>query len=239
MNVKTYYDRYWSPDGFNPTASTDADSALLLSENIASGDDLLDVGCGDGGRVGRWAVLNDVRYVGVDVSQQAVERAVAAGFDARLVDDASHLPFDEASFDVVTCIEVLEHLFEPHRAAAEALRVLRPGGHYLVSVPNVAYWRRRVELGFFARWNPFGDDRSTREPWRDPHIRFFTPRTLARMLELQGFKVLTVRGIGGAFLSEFPLVRRVVRRTSRPYRFLQRRWPTLFATRLHVVAVRE
>ena len=57
------------------------------------------------------------------------------------------MPFGDGELDVVVCNEVLEHLLEPQRAAAEALRVLRPGGVFLVSVPNVAYWHGADRIG--------------------------------------------------------------------------------------------
>jgi len=54
--------------------------------------------------------------------------------------DATSLPFPDASFDVVTMFDVLEHVPRDEAAAAEALRVLRPGGFLLVSSPNER-WR--------------------------------------------------------------------------------------------------
>jgi SAM-dependent methyltransferase len=53
--------------------------------------------------------------------------------------DAHALPFSDGSFDVVTLFDVLEHIGDDRRAAQEALRVLRPGGHVLVSTPE-ANW---------------------------------------------------------------------------------------------------
>jgi SAM-dependent methyltransferase len=57
-----------------------------------------------------------------------------------LCGDATALPFTEASFDVVTMFDLLEHVLDHQRAIAEALRVLRPGGYLLVSTPN-EHWR--------------------------------------------------------------------------------------------------
>lgn len=239
MTTKQYYDRYWSSDGYRPSGALDSTLERLFRRNVAAGARCLDVGCGDGGRSGPWLRANAAAYVGVDVSDTAVEAARNAGFEAHVVEDAAMLPFEDGAFDVVVCIEVLEHLFEPHRAAGEALRVLAPRGVYLVSVPNVAYWRRRLELGLLARWNPFGDDLSAREPWRDPHIRFFTPKTLRRMLQVAGFSVSAVDGVGGYFLPDLPGVRRLVRqKSSWPYRVLEQSSPTLFGSHLHAVAVK-
>ena len=63
------------------------------------------------------------------------------------------------------------------RPPLEAARVLRSGGVLIASVPNVAFWRRRLDL-VCGRWNPEGDDLSVAEPWRDPHLRFLTTAAL-------------------------------------------------------------
>jgi 2-polyprenyl-6-hydroxyphenyl methylase / 3-demethylubiquinone-9 3-methyltransferase len=232
-----YYERYWSEGGYRPVGSLHPVLQHLFEAHISPAARCLDLGCGDGGTAGIWLSEHAAGYVGVDISQPAVDDARARGLDARRIDDASALPFEHGEFDAVVCIEVLEHLLEPQQAASEALRVLRPGGAFLVSVPNVAYWRRRLELGLLARWNPFGDDLSTREPWRDPHIRFFTPKLLRRMLEQAGFAEAETRGVGGSFLAELPAVRRFVGTGgSAPYRALERAAPTLFATRIQAVA---
>jgi hypothetical protein len=134
-------------------------------------------------------------------------------------------------------VEVLEPRRAPHLAIREALRVLTPSGIFLATVPNIAYWRSRVDL-VFGRWNPFGDDLSVEQPWRDPHIRFFTAKVLRRMLVGSGFDEVMVGGHDGAFLGDLPIVRR---RPSRPppgvaYRALARRHPSLFCLRLHAAA---
>ena len=130
---------------------------------------------------GVWLTRNGRKYTGVDVSEEGVSLAQSIGLDARAIEDAASLPFDSATFDVVLCIEVLEHLFTPHLAAKECARVLRPGGILLATTPNVAYWRRRLDMVLFGRWHPDGDHLSVEQPWRDPHIRFFNPGALRQM----------------------------------------------------------
>src|SRR5581483_8007533 len=106
----------------------------------------------------------------------------------------TELPFADDSFDFAVSIEVLEHLFEPQKAIAEIHRVLRPGGKLIVTVPNVSHWRNRVDLGVFGRWNPRGDHLSASQPWRDAHIRFFTVRTLGKLVEGCAFEIVARGG---------------------------------------------
>jgi SAM-dependent methyltransferase len=181
QNVKNYYEQYWLDigeysRGLGPRTLHALESQIRLTSHV------LEVGCGPGRTVGRWSVGRCAEYIGVDVSNHAVKGARELGLDARVIEDASSLPFDDSTFDVVVCLEVLEHLFQPHLAAREMLRVLRPSGVLIATVPNLIHWRHR--LLFFVRggWDPSGDSLSLQEPWRDPHIRFFAERNFGHAL---------------------------------------------------------
>jgi SAM-dependent methyltransferase len=237
VNTHVYYDRYWTPAGFNPTGRGPfPELEAFLLRNAHPGDDWLDVGCGDGRTSGVWLRDRGCRYVGADISPSAVEQARSQSLDARLVSDAADLPFEDESFDGVLAVELLEHLFDPLEAVREFGRVLRPGGMLFVSLPNVAYWRRRAELLLIGRFDPLGDDLSFHEPWRDPHIRFFTPATLGTMLAAGGFTA-SVHGYAGALLADVPKVgRRLNGRSSALYQALERRLPSLLGRRIYAVA---
>jgi hypothetical protein len=109
----------------------------------------------------------------------------------------------------------------------EMARVLRPGGLLIVTVPNVAYWRRRLELLLLGRWNPLGDNRAVLEPWRDPHIRFFNRGSMRRMIASADLPPIVVGGHGSAMLIRLPEVAIAA---------LARVFPSLFGERLHAVA---
>jgi methionine biosynthesis protein MetW len=236
MSVATYYTDYWSSHGFQPLGSTPAPLARLFRRHLPPGCSCLDVGCGDGGTSGIWLGEHGYDYTGVDVSPTAIELARGRGLTARVIDDAAALPFPDADFETVVCIEVLEHLFDPQAAVREMLRVLKPGGILLVTTPNIAYWRRRLDL-LCGRWNPYGDELAVEQPWRDPHIRFFTTRSLAGMLRQSGCEQVAVGGHAGAGLQHLPAIgHHLSRGAGWTYRQIERVCPALFSLRLHAVA---
>jgi 2-polyprenyl-6-hydroxyphenyl methylase/3-demethylubiquinone-9 3-methyltransferase len=99
---------------------------------------LLDVGCG-GGFLSNPLAAAGLAVTGLDMAHDSLE--VAARFDpsgrAKYIQgDAYHLPFAESSFQVVTQMDVLEHLENPERAVKEAARVLKPGGLFFFHTLN-------------------------------------------------------------------------------------------------------
>ncbi len=122
---------------------------------------------------------------------------------------------------------VLQHLFEAHVSPSARCLDLGCGDGRTAGL-----WLSGHAAAYV------GDDLSTREPWRDPHICFFTPKTLLRMLEQQGgFVGVETRGVTGSFLAELPGVRRFVgNEASALDRALARAVPTLFGGRIHAVA---
>jgi SAM-dependent methyltransferase len=233
-SVSDYYDRYHQQDVrcFDLVHFRDPLVYAILDAAIAPGARCLDIGCGDGHAVGPWARRRGLEYVGVDIAPSAVEQARAQGHDARLIEDSASLPFDGGTFDAVTCLEVAEHLFDPMATLVEAVRVLRPGGVLCVSTPNVAYWRRRADLALLGRWNPFGYSLAVDQPWGDPHIRFFNPGSLSRLMARAGTEDVRVAGTGGGLLLDVPWLGGRLRarghHASPAYRALQTAAPSLF-----------
>jgi SAM-dependent methyltransferase len=162
--------------------------------------------------------------------------ATSLGLNAHVIEDAGKLPFADGTMDAIVCLEVLEHLLAPETAVLEAARVLRAGGVFILTVPNVTYWRRRLDL-MLGRWNPYGDDKSVAQPWRDPHIRFFNPSAAARLLTYCGLECQVVSGHDGALIADLPVLRRkATTRTGKWSARCQRVLPSVFAARIHIVA---
>lgn len=114
---------------------------------LCPGKKILDIGSGPGRHTGAAARINGVTAIGADISwtdlhearnrlrfQEAVGEC--RGRWGLLAADMLSLPFADAIFDVVICAEVMEHVADHERAAAEIIRVLKPGGNLAVSVPR-------------------------------------------------------------------------------------------------------
>ena len=107
---------------------------------FATGRRVLDVGCGVG--YGTSLLSSHAEYaVGFDVAREAAEHAAKTFTDADfLCAEASHFPLPDASVDLVTAFEVIEHLDDWGALIRESARVLSPDGVFLVSTPNTHYY---------------------------------------------------------------------------------------------------
>jgi SAM-dependent methyltransferase len=154
--------------------------------------DALDLGCGDGRLT---ALLRARSVVGADVSTLALERARGRLGDhtglVQLEPDA-RLPFDDSVFDLVLCGETIEHVRDVQLLLSEARRVLRPGGRLAISTPAYSRWSaaRLFVRGWESEFDPLS-----------PHLRFFTARSLARLLDALGFDVTSLGDRGGTLLA--------------------------------------
>ncbi len=241
--IKAYYDDYWLAESWPaevPRGRFPIEIKALFEHYIGPETTVLDAGCGDGANYGSWLASRAGAYTGIDVSEQAVKAVLARGLTAKTVVDLSSTDFSDAQFDRCVSIEVLEHLVFPDQAAREIFRVLKPGGLLIATVPNIVYWRHRLDYALLGRWHPGGHPSGALYPWRDPHVRFFTRRTLMRMLTEVGFDIIEVRGIDGCLFGDLPFVARRFGTDllSRPFRFLQDIFPSLFGANLAVVAMR-
>ncbi|MEU4259831.1 methyltransferase domain-containing protein [Streptomyces fradiae] len=161
---------------------------------------VLDVGCGDGSAGAIAAgVLDGHRVVGVDWSQDALRRASRRmGRVVRGELTGGGLPFASGCADAVLFGEVVEHLVDPDGALDELRRVLRRGGHLMLSTPNLAAWYNRALL--LAGVQPVFSEVSLRRIHGRPgtevvgHLRLYTARALREFVAASGFEVVRVAG---------------------------------------------
>ena len=114
---------------------------------------VMDLGCGAGDSVDVFrSVEPAVRWVGVDI-EESPEVAARTRTDAEFVTfDGRRLPFEDASFDLVYCKQVLEHVDHPRDLVREAARVLKPGGEFAGSTSQLEAFHSRSTLN----WTPYG-----------------------------------------------------------------------------------
>ena len=164
---------------------------------FATGDLLLDLGCGDG----RWLDEVAPRYrnaVGIDIAVERFSRRSSPPHSWRFVqaDLNETIPVATATVDAVHANQVMEHIANPLRFAAEIYRVLRPGGLVVATTPNVRYVRHTFEL-LFAGTGPMTSGRRSRtaDNWDDGHIHFFTAADLRWIMTETGFREVRTRAL--------------------------------------------
>ncbi len=228
MVSRDYWEGLWQgvPEGLDPpdlglrrafllagvraagVPSDPADARSAGPRRVACPPRVLDVGCGEG-QLTAELVRAGMTVVGVDVAVEPLRRARARhpGLDVRIVPPEGHWPLADASFDVVWAGETIEHVVDTAGWLSEVRRVLRSGGTLLLSTPEhgrlallgLALWRG----AFDAHFDPRAD-----------HLRFYSSRTLSRLLEDFGFKDIEVRRAGG-----FPGARRLLLASAQRSRF--------------------
>jgi SAM-dependent methyltransferase len=140
----------------------------------------LDFGCGGGGLVRFCRTSKGADIVGFEqgwIAAQAKARGIPI-LESQALDSL------EQSFDIVTAIEVLEHVPDPLVALRQIRRVLRPGGIFFLTTGNAQPWRNRL-----LEWS------YTSVP--EVHVSFYEPATLRIALEKTGFRAQTGRYLPG------------------------------------------
>jgi glycosyltransferase involved in cell wall biosynthesis/ubiquinone/menaquinone biosynthesis C-methylase UbiE len=180
---------------------------------------VLDLGCSGGLLAERLSAMGN-EVTGVDKMEVSGVADRMASFVAADLNDGIPAEVGDG-FDVVLAADVLEHLVNPATLMSQVRDVLAPGGVALFCVPNVAHWypRLRSALGRF--------DYDQRGILDSTHLRFFTRRSIRRLVERQGFTIRRIESVGlplDALGMEGPAAR-AVRLTDR---LLVDLWPTLF-----------
>ena len=186
---------------------------------------ILDLGCA-GGHLAAELRKHGHTVVGVDVEESEGVRDRVDEFVQRDLDhglgDAVRGPFG-----VVLAADVLEHVREPTALLGDARRVLAPDGVVVACVPNFGHWypRLRVASGTFAY--------ERRGILDAGHVRFFTRRSLNRLVRSAGFEIVRRRSLGVPFEVIGRGGRTEPRRLTRVAGAIDRAavavWPTMFA----------
>ncbi len=159
--------------------------------SIAPGVQILDMGCGSGRHTAAAYGLKHTNVIGADLNvddlQEACQRlrfhdrvgAHGGGVWSLTAADVCHLPFNDASFDLVICCEVLEHIPDHHTAIREIVRVLKPGKPLVVSVPR--FMPERLCWALSKDYSHANQG----------HIRIYRRKQLIELLECAGTRFQT------------------------------------------------
>ena len=156
---------------------------------------VLDVGCGGGVFGAAVKAVVPCAVVGLTYSEAEAAQARTC-LDRVEVVDLNHFDAtDLGTFDCVVCSHVLEHLLDPQTVLTQLRRCLTPGGTLLVALPNVLFWKQRVQ---FVQ----GRFRYTEGGLMDKtHFRFFDWDGAAQLVREAGFDVRERVADGGFPLS--------------------------------------
>lgn len=132
---------------------------------------LLDVGCGAGNMMHHLRRYGRVK--GLEIDERPVKMAHQRGYDVDLFDVTDPMPFDDSSFDAVTALDVIEHNEDDMAILTDSYRVLKPGGHIIITVP-----------AFMWLWS-HNDDINA-------HVRRYTATEIKQKLAQAGFKIRRV-----------------------------------------------
>ncbi len=168
--------------GINFQESRLRKSATIIQQ--LSPGKMLDIGCSTGEWGAFWKQYGWSVF-GVDVNSKAVKSAQAKGLTTCTCDiNLQALPYAAETFNLIFAGEVIEHLVDTDFFISELARTLVPGGHVLLTTPNLASFenRMRLLLGKYPRWL---DYRLT----DCGHVRGYTPEVLEKQLSSHGFSV--------------------------------------------------
>ena len=144
---------------------------------------ILDIGCGTGAMLDELAHFGHV--VGADYAPEALQFCITRKVGADLARaDVRRLPFADSSFDVVTAMDIVEHIDDDKAASCEIFRVLKPGGRLFVTVP-----------AFPSLWSE-----------HDEALHHFRRYTMPRLKDLFQRVGLTVDKVSYTVTTLFPLI---------------------------------
>ncbi|MFN2454282.1 MAG: class I SAM-dependent methyltransferase [Pyrinomonadaceae bacterium] len=211
------------------------DTAAMIFRDIPRGK-VLDVPAGYGALAARLREMSfDVRCCDL-----YTEIFRVPGIEIRRGDLSASLPYEDAEFDHVACLEGLEHIENPQQAIREFRRVLRTGGHLVVSIPNILNIEERIKwllYGYTSHFKPLsrahlaglrgGEFGAMEEVVR--HVNPIAYTELRYTLEENGFELLKLyrdkpKGHLWAYWPVTALIRLLARFTSERKR--RERWST-------------
>lgn len=231
---ESYYEDYWRNERVRDSPHQRWKIAALTQILTAAPyRSIVDVGAGDGALLSRVAPAS-VRRVGVDMADDALSKLRARGVTGVKVDlEREKLPFEDGTFDVAMCLDVLEHVFAPECLLDEIVRVTAPTGRVILAVPNAFNLVNRVSYALGRHLDVMDVAHNTGAKFSE-HIRFFSERVLGDLARSAGLRIVERRYYFPDELTDLPSMKWAARLVTGPR--LHERAPSLFALGFLVVA---
>jgi 2-polyprenyl-3-methyl-5-hydroxy-6-metoxy-1,4-benzoquinol methylase len=142
----------------------------------------LDIGAGDGAFVEELLAMGFTNVVGVEPSEAPIEAAKPAILTYLKSGIFAAEQFAAKSLDLITCFQVIEHVWDPVKITSDALALLKPGGLFFI----VAHDRRALSARIMGTKSPIFDIE---------HLQLFDKRTVATLLQNAGFESIKVSSV--------------------------------------------
>ena len=207
-----------------------------LKQVVVAGNRVLDAGCGTGKFFGmEFARRTGCQLVGIDLRENI---GANLGIDFGVRAELNHLPFSDASFDVVNCRLVIEHVDFPAAVLKEFYRVLKPGGRLAIFTPNLLHYfgaAANLTPHWFHVWFNSRVRGFDNEDVFPTHYRANTRRQLRRLFLESGFGHAEIVMVEGA--PSILSFNSILQRMGLTYEWLVNRYDFLSGFRLNIIAV--
>jgi len=183
--MKKFHDKWWKEGALHEGHDFKWKWPVIKRSLPSKNSTILDFGCGEGRYIEEFLKVNPYKIIGADISAYAIKNAKKKFPKGRFYiisgDDGEKLPFKTAKADFILAADVIEHIFDVTNFLKEMNRTLKKGGKIFISTPYYGTIKNVLLalFGFDIAFNP---------TWA--HIRFFTKRSLSKLLEKNGFEIL-------------------------------------------------
>jgi len=185
LQKSIYSEPFQSPDIVRHSKLVEYISRLVRRHSVKC--KILDVGCGDGHLLEKFAGTHDC--YGVDISETLLTIAIKRGIKTHHIDlEKEKLPFLSNFFDIVVCSEVIEHIINTDNLLTELNRVLKNKGYMILTFPNINQpisWIIQILFDLPPMYSA---------RYKSPHVKDYTLKIVKKILSDFGFKIENVTG---------------------------------------------
>jgi len=192
--VENKADDYGWSDGQGPHSCDYITPEILAIVKSFEINKIIDIGCGNG------SLCSDLRQIcgtviGVERDKQGAKIATAQNpgltiYNLGVEDNADQIIGEQGKFDAAVSTEVIEHLYSPHLLPQFAGSLLNEKGLLILTTPYHGYLKN-LALSIFNKW-----DHHHTPLWHGGHIKFWSRKTLSKLLNDNGFDVVAFSGVG-------------------------------------------